>query len=157
MWLSLNFSSVEEVAPGVTRKYRLSGPVEISGPVIAANIDINPWSATNEISVGSTDPVPVVVYSSSTVNGDSVDLDTSKIDPATLSFGPGRAAALGMPSPADFNADYNTDAALTFATDETGILCGDTSVTLRGETYSGEPFEGTDSITTVDCDSGCHP
>jgi len=41
-----------------------------------------------------------------------------------------------------------------FRTQETGIVCGDTEVTLTGETFAGGPVSGSDVIQTVgkDCD-----
>jgi len=40
---------------------------------------------------------------------------------------------------------------LHFNTQDTGIVCGDTSASLTGETVSGQEIEGSDSIKTVGC------
>jgi hypothetical protein len=40
---------------------------------------------------------------------------------------------------------------LHFRTQETGIACGDTSVSLTGETFNGDLIQGADSIKTVGC------
>ena len=54
--------------------------------------------------------------------------------------------------------DSVTDVAFGFRIEDSGILCDDTEVTLTGETYAGQPFVGTDDITTVECtSSSCHP
>lgn len=38
-----------------------------------------------------------------------------------------------------------------FRNRDAGILCGDESATLTGETLEGQPFEGSDAIQTVGC------
>ena len=45
-----------------------------------------------------------------------------------------------------------------FDTQESGIACGDTEVTLTGANDDERVFAGSGSIITVDCDgSSCHP
>jgi len=43
------------------------------------------------------------------------------------------------------------DLILHFNTQSTGIVCGNTSASLTGETLGGQMIEGTDSIRTVGC------
>ena len=76
-----------------------------------------------------------------------------------LKLGPGEAPNIAVsPLYGDYDGDSNTDAAFVFRTEDSGIFCEDTEVTLMGETFSGVPFEGTDAITTADCEAtGCHP
>ena len=58
----------------------------------------------------------------------------------------------------DYNDDANTDAAFVFQTQDAGIICDDTEVSLSGQTFSGAAFEGIDLIVTTECEStGCHP
>ena len=130
----------------------------VSRPPITANIDIDPWSVDNPVAPDSDDGIHVVVFSSSTANGEAVDLDTSKIDPTTLRLGRGGARNQSIPWPMDQNSDYNTDATFTFATPDANVRCEDTELTLTGVTYSGVAFTGTDTITTEDCGgASCHP
>ncbi len=58
---------------------------------------------------------------------------------------------VATPWVADFDGDANTDVAFGFRTQDTGVFCGDTEVTLTGETYTSDPFTGTDTISTSDC------
>ena len=57
----------------------------------------------------------------------------------------------------DVDGDSDTDAVFAFQVAASGIACEDTQVKLQGETYAAEQFEGVDSISTINCDSGCHP
>jgi hypothetical protein len=130
-------------------------PVPSPLPVV---IDIDPWSADNTVLTNSDNPIPVGVFSISTVNGDPVDFDTAKINPATVQLGIGGAPNISFPWPLDHNGDYNTDVTYVFKTQASGIFCEDTEVTLTGETYSGQVFEGTGDIDASDCETGfCHP
>ena len=49
----------------------------------------------------------------------------------------------------DVDGDGDMDMILHFRTQHTGIACGDTQATLTGETTSGTPITGADSIKTV--------
>ena len=49
------------------------------------------------------------------------------------------------------DGDGDLDLKLHFNVVETGIVCGDTEVTLTGETFGGEAIAGSDSIRTVEC------
>jgi hypothetical protein len=40
---------------------------------------------------------------------------------------------------------------LHFATQQTGILCGDSSARLTGNAFDGQSTEGSDSIKAVGC------
>jgi len=119
---------------------------------IAVDIDVDPWSPTNIIKPNSDLPIPVAVLGSSA-------FDVMQIDPATVKLG---FATTYTPNPwfDDFDNDPSsiTDAIFAFHTEETGIACNDTEVTLTGETLSGDLFEGTDTIDTTDCvAASCHP
>jgi hypothetical protein len=121
-------------------------------------IDIDPWSPDDEVYTNSDNPIPVGVFSGSMVNGDPVDFDTSKIDPESVRLGIGDAPNIAFPWPLDHNGDYNTDTTYVFKTEDTGIFCGDTEVTLTGETYSGQVFVGASTIDASDCETSfCHP
>lgn len=47
--------------------------------------------------------------------------------------------------------DGDLDLLLHFRTQETGVQCGDMSLSLTGETLSGQLIEGSDSVRTVGC------
>jgi hypothetical protein len=51
----------------------------------------------------------------------------------------------------DVNLDGFTDLMTHFVARDSGIACGDTSVTLSGFLLGGGVFAGTDSIRTVGC------
>ena len=70
----------------------------------------------------------------------------------TLAFGPDAAPSAHLNGHLqDVNYDGFTDVMVHFRTQDTGIVCGDESVTLTGETLDGQSLEGTDSIETVGC------
>ena len=48
------------------------------------------------------------------------------------------------------DGDGDLDLVVHFRTQDTGIACGDTEVTLTGETFGGS-IEGRDSIVTTGC------
>ena len=59
----------------------------------------------------------------------------------------------------DFDDDPSNfiDANFAFHTEETGIMCNETEVTLTGETFGGDEFSGTDTIDATDCEELiCH-
>ena len=51
----------------------------------------------------------------------------------------------------DVDKDGDRDLILHFNTQETGILCGDVSTSLTGETFDGQEIEASDSIKTAGC------
>jgi hypothetical protein len=89
--------------------------------------------------------LPVAILGSDT-------FDVTDIDVTTLAFGPsGVLIAHWHGHPQDMNHDGFMDLIVHFRTQDTGIVCGDESATLTGETLDGQPFEGKDSIVTVGC------
>ena len=122
-------------------------------------IDVDPWSSANIVKPNSDNPIVVAIMGSSTGTGDATNFDANQVDPASLKFGVGEAPNIAvMPFIADFDGDTNTDTAFGFGTQAAGIFCGDTEISLTGETFGGQAFTGTDSIDTTDCVTGsCHP
>ncbi len=122
-------------------------------------VDVDPWGEENIIRPESTAFVVVAVLGSNTATGDERDFDVQQINPGTLKFGVGEAPNIAVnPLYGDYNDDANTDAAFVFQTQDTGIVCDDTEVSLSGQTFSGAAFEGIDLIVTTECESaGCHP
>jgi hypothetical protein len=107
----------------------------------------------------SNSTISVAVHSTSVADGDSVDLDATQANPSTLKLGVGEAANIAVPLVNDWDGAIIDDIAFGFRTQETGMLCGDTDVTLEGETYAGYPFTATDFMNITDGvdGGGCHP
>jgi hypothetical protein len=121
------------------------GAFEYESPVVTIQIDIKPDGHPNSINPYSRGVIPIAILGSDT-------FDASDIDLTTLVFGPGGAPIAHMNGHLqDVNLDSFTDLVTHFRTRDTGIVCGDDSATLTGETLDGQPIEGTDSINTVGC------
>ena len=135
---------------------------------ITAEIDIepnvlHPHHDGRMLTLGSLpdDVIEVVVFGASTAAGDTDDLDTDLIDPATLRFGPGEGeVSVGLPQ--EFNIDVDSDglddARFRFQMSDAAfdsIACTDDSGTLVGDLTSGDTFTGTGSFTS-DCGAQCH-
>ena len=132
--------------------------MQIRSEMIAVATRVMPSSLTPEINPTSDDPIAVAVYGSAIANAEFDEFDATQIDSDTLRLGFGAAGNIATPNFDDLNGDQVTDAEFTFNTQDTGVLCGDTEVTLEGETYSGDHFTGIADIVTSGCDEqGCHP
>lgn len=113
--------------------------------IIEVQIDIKPGSFPNSIDPKSKGKIPVAILTT-----DSFDATT--VDTSTVLFGAtGMEAAPVHVALEDVDGDGDTDLILHFNTQETGIVCGDTSALLTGESVSGQEIEGSDSIKTVGC------
>ena len=120
------------------------GAYEVEAEITVA-IDIKPGSFPNSINPQSKGVIPVAILTTGT-------FDATTVDPTTVLFGPtGTEAAPVHSALADVDEDGDTDMILHFNTQGTGIVCGDTSASLTGETSGGEAIEGSDSINTVGC------
>ena len=86
--------------------------------------------------------IPVAILTSEQFDAQSVIEETVRFGEAP----PARSGRL-----VDADGDGDLDLLLRFRTGETGIQCGDTTVTLTGETSDGIEFQGSDFITTVRC------
>lgn len=113
-------------------------------------IDIKPGSDPNSINCSNEkNVIPVAIMTTE-------DFDAATVDPATVGFGPARAAeAHGRSHMKDVDADGDEDAVFHFVFGETGIQCGHISAVLDGETYEGEYFIGFDAIRTVTRSNSC--
>ena len=122
------------------------------------DIDVDPWNESNEVRPDDSYIVPVGVLGMNTADGDAIDLDATQVDPASLRFGPAEAPHTGTPLTTDLDGDSNMDVIFGFQMQDSGIACGDTELEMTGSLYSTLPIEGTDSITTTDCQTNqCHP
>ena len=114
-------------------------------PIHNVAIDIKPGSDSNPINPRSKGKIPVAILTTDT-------FDATAVEPTTVRFGPnGTEAAPVRSALEDVDGDGDTDMILHFKTQDTGIVCGDTSASLTGETFGGQAIEGSDSIKTVGC------
>jgi hypothetical protein len=108
-------------------------------------VDIKPGTFPNSINPRGKGVIPVAILTTDT-------FDATTVDPTTVRFGPtGTEAAPVQSALEDVDGDGDTDMILHFKTQDTGIVCGDTSASLTGETFGGQAIEGTDFIKTVGC------
>ncbi|MBI3780157.1 MAG: hypothetical protein HY278_03735 [candidate division NC10 bacterium] len=119
--------------------------LEAFTPVIEVAIDITPGSFPNSINPRSLGVVPVAILTTGT-------FDATTVDPNTVRFGrTGTEAAPVHFALQDVDGDGDIDLILQFNTQDTGIVCGETSASLTGQTFGGQAVEGSDSIRTVPC------
>ncbi len=110
---------------------------------ISVEIDIKPGSDPNSINPRSKGVIPVAIL---TTEG----FDATTVEPLSVEFGPDGASEFhGRGHINDVDGDGDDDLVLHFRTQETGIVAGDTEACLAGETTSGDPIKGCDTIRTV--------
>ena len=112
---------------------------------LPVSIDIKPGSDPNSINLRSRGVIPVAVLTTAT-------FDATTVDPTTVRFGKtGTEATPVQFALKDVDLDGDIDRILHFKTQNTGILCGDTSASLTGQTFDGQMIKGSDSVNTVGC------
>jgi len=108
-------------------------------------IDIKPGSFPNSINPRSKGVIPVAILTT-----DSFDART--VDPATVLFGrTGTEATAVQFALEDVDTDGDIDFIFHFNTQDTGLVCGDTTAILGGGTLGGQAITGSDPIATVGC------
>ena len=117
--------------------------------ILEIGVDIKPGDDPNDVNPESKGNIPVAILTTE-------DFDAHLVDPLTVQFGPGAATEFHERwHVEDVDEDGDLDLLFHFKTQETGIACGDSEAELVGETYSGQAIVGTDSITTVGCETLC--
>jgi hypothetical protein len=134
-----NWSS--QYAPLYTASYQEEAPV---GQAIT--FVVKPGSEQPApINPKSNGKIPVAILT-------TASFDATTVDPTTVKFGVlGSEASSTQTSLEDVNGDGRLDMVLHFNTQQTGIVCGTTTVTLTGKTTSGQLISGTAPIRTVGC------
>ena len=112
---------------------------------ITVAVDIKPGSDANPINPRSNGKVPGAILTTNTFDATTVDAATVRLGATGAEAVPVRVAI------EDVNHDGLSDLLLHFNTQDTGIECGATSASLTGQTFSGQPIRGADSIVTVGC------
>ena len=121
--------------------------VAIAGQfVMTIALDVRPGTAENPINPKSNGVIPVAILSTN-------DFDASTTDQTSVKLGPDQALSQRTGQLVDVNGDGLADLVLHFRTQESGIQCGDTSVSITGQTVNGELIQGTDTIRTVGCNA----
>ncbi len=114
------------------------------GPtVLTVAIDIKPGGFPNSINPRNKGVIPVAILTTPT-------FAAATVNPLTVGFGPNSASPV-QSAMEDVDGDGDLDMILHFRTQDTGIVCGNTSATLTGATGGGQAFQGSDAITTVGC------
>ena len=116
--------------------------------VVKVSIDIKPGTNPNHINLGSHGVLPVAILSSDS-------FDATQVNPETVLLAGAGVAMRGrsnkyLAHEEDVNEDGLLDLVLQVETEN--LIPGefqDGSVTLAGDTYEGEEFEGTDEIVIV--------
>jgi hypothetical protein len=124
------------------------GAYEYQLEPLAIGIDIKPGSYPNSINLGSNGVVPVGILSDQ-------DFDATWVDPDTVTLAGADVAVRGngsryMAHEEDVNADGLTDLVIQVETENLDPdAFQDGYAFLTGQTYEGQPFEGSDEITIV--------
>jgi hypothetical protein len=116
------------------------------------DIDFDPWNAENKIRPRINYFITIQINTTSIADGDAYDFDAADVDPASLKVGPNMAEVAAATLTADFDNDGDTDYIFGFRMEDTGLTCLDTSITIAGRTFSGDPIAGHDVINPIDCE-----
>src|SRR5207249_11988003 len=113
---------------------------------IQVGLDIKPGSLPNSVNSTSAGTIPVAILSTSRFNA------VTSVDFSTLTFGrTGNEKSLKFcnGNGEDVNGDRLLDLVCHFNTGKAGFQFGDTQGVLKGRTFSGISFVGSDSVGIV--------
>ena len=112
-------------------------------PFVAVDIDVKPGTEVNPIQLKSKGNIPVAIMSTNI-------FDATSVIPNSVLFGPNKASIVHKHAhEEDVDNDGRVDLIMHFRTRETGIICGDTTVSLSGMTFDGQEIRGVDNITVM--------
>lgn len=117
------------------------------GTLVVQNVDVDikPGADPNKIKLVEKGKIAVALLS-------TPEFDATTVDPLSVLFGSGEATEThGKGHITDVDEDGDLDLMLHFSISESGIQCGDTTVSLTGQTFGGQAIEGSDLVTTVGC------
>ena len=139
---SPQLGSAEHIGPRPDLRRAIAALSDLAPEV---GLDIKPGDTESAINPRSKGVIPVAILTTDT-------FDARTVDPLTVRFGPNGA----LPDHArghveDVTGDGRPDLVLHFRTAETGIVCGDTSVALIGQTFTGQRIHGSAAIRTTGC------
>ena len=112
----------------------------LADPEVA--IDIKPGSDPNCFNLNGHGVIPVAILS-------TMDFDATSVDPETVTLGGMAIRMRGkgyLAHAEDVNTDGLADLVIQIEDNDGTLTVGDGTATLRGRTYSGLPFFGSDSI-----------
>jgi hypothetical protein len=117
---------------------------------LPVTIDIKPGSDPNSINLCSDGAVPVAIMGSAKFDVNNINTDTLRLADAAVKV-VGKKDPHTLCSTEDVNADGYDDLVCHFNTTELAtILDGtSTSATLKGQTVSGTPIQGSANVTIV--------
>ena len=126
-----------------TSEFSACIPIEVLPTFLPVVVDIKPDSVDNVINPRSRGRFWVAILSTD-------EFDALQADPASVRLGAGDAAP-DKYLVRDSDYDAMADLLLRFRTPNVGIVCGDTSIELTGQTYDGVDIVGEDDVRTVGC------
>jgi len=108
-------------------------------------MDINPSSNLNSVDPNSKEIIPVAILTTDS-------FDAVQVDWETVRFGINEATEPhGLSHVEDVDNDGDADLVLHFNMRKIGLACGDSTATLSGETFGGEPVTASDVVRTENC------
>jgi hypothetical protein len=138
----VNFSSPARFAIGDRTTFVDFVPLPPQPTEVA--IDVRPGRFPNKINLSRKKNLWVSILT-------DPEFDATTIDPASVRLGPGGAGINRNPGIEDTDGDGDLDLKLRFKVADIGIACGDTTLSLSGETFDGTEIAGLDSIVTKGC------
>lgn len=109
-------------------------------------VDIKPGSFPNSINLGSNGTVPVAILSTAT-------FDATTVNPLTVTLASASVRLRGNGAPQAAEQDVNNDGRLDLVvhvnTEALQLTNVDTLAEVKGETYSGQAIQGSDSVRIV--------